>query len=154
MAVAWVSIVVGDLNHYLVGAQVSAINTAALGSGQTDRFTRVMTDVINRIRNKVETCRNNRVSTTALTIPPSLRAGACLLMIQGMQSSIPSLKLTEDQQTQIERYQKDIDLIAECKLAVEEPTDPLDPQNAQAGGSIEIASSTTRLATRAKLAGL
>ena len=154
MAVAWVTIVVGDLNHYLVGAQVSAVNTAALASGQTDRFARVMTDVVNRIRNKIETCVANRISATALTVPPSLRAGACLLIMEAMQASIPSLKLTEDQVRQIERYQKDLDLITKCELTVEEPTDPLEPANAQRGGAVELVSSTTRNATREKLAGL
>ena len=154
MSVAWVTLVVGDLNHYMVAAQVSAVNTAALAAGQADRFTRVMTDVVNRIRNKIETCPGNRVSATALSIPPSLRAGACLLIIQGMQTAIPSLKLTEDQKAEIDRYQKDLDLIAECKLTVEEPVDPLDPPNAQVGGNVEVASSTTRQATRTTLAGL
>jgi hypothetical protein len=154
MPVAWVTIVVGDLNHYLVGAQVVAINTAALASGQTDRFTRVMTDVVNRIRNKIETCSGNQLSATPLTIPPSLRAGACLLILEGMQGSIPALKLTEDQVRQIDRYQKDLDLIAACDLTVEEPPDPLDPPNAQSGGAIEVVSNTPRQATRDKMKGL
>lgn len=152
--VAWVTIAVADLEHYLVAAQVSAMNTAALGGSQTDRFTRVMTDVVNRIRSKIESCHTNHLSATPLTVPPSLRGGACLLIIAGMQSSIPSLRLTEDQRKEVETFEKDLDLVAECKLAVEEPTNPLDPKQSQQGGDVELVSSTTRLATRAKTRGL
>src|SRR6185503_16886752 len=98
MAVAWIIPALTDLNNYLVGAQVSAVNTAALatGAGQTDRFTEARLSVCNRIRNKIESCEGNRISATALAIPPSLKMCACLLIIQALQTSIPSLKLTED----------------------------------------------------------
>lgn len=154
MAVAWIIPALTDLNSYLVGAQVTAVNTAALAAAQSDRFTEVRLSVCNRIRNKIESCRNNRISATALAIPPSLKMAACLLIIQGLQTSIPSLKLTEDQVRLIETIERDLTAIQKCELTVEEATDPLDPQNAQTGGSIEIASSTTRTATRAKLDGL
>lgn len=154
MAIAWITIALADLNNYLVGAQVAAVNTAALASGQTDRFTEVKQSVINRIRNKIESCSTNRLSATPLTIPPSLKQCACLLIIQGLQSSIPSLKLSEDQKTQIETFESDLTAIAACKLTVEEATDPLEPQLAQSGGAIELAKSTTRKATRDTLSGL
>lgn len=135
MAVTWITIAVADLNNYLVAAQVSAVNTAALGSGQTDRFTEVQLSVISRIRNKIESCRTNRISETALTIPPSLKACACLLIIEGLQSSIPSLKLSPDQVRQIEKYEDDLTAIAKCELTVEDPTDPLDPRNSTTSSS-------------------
>jgi len=154
MAVTWITIAVADLNNYLVGAQVTAVNTAALASGQTDRFTEVKLSVISRIRNKIETCLSNHLSATALTIPPSLKQCACLLIIQGLQSSIPSLKLSEDQKKLIETFESDLTAIAACKLTIEEPTDPLEPPNAQRGGPIEVVKSTTRKATRDTLSGL
>lgn len=154
MPVAWITIAVTDLNNYLVAAQVGAVNTAALGSGQTDRFTEVKTSVLNRIRNKIESCANNRLSLTPLTIPPSLKACACLLIIEGLQSSIPSLKLSEDQVRQIEKYEADLTAIAKCELTVEEPTDPLDPGNAQTGGAVEVFTDNTRRFTRRTMDGL
>lgn len=143
MPVAWITIALTDLNNYLVGAQVSAVNTAALASGQSDRFTEVMQSVVNRIRNKIESCSSNRISETALTIPPSLKACACLLIIQGLQSSIPSLKLSEDQVRLIETYESDLTAIAKCELRVEDPEDPLEPGNS-------TASSTPRFGTRTR----
>lgn len=152
--VTWTTIVVADLNNYLVGAQVNAINTAALASGQADRFTEIRNSVVSRIRNKIETCLSNRLSSTAMTIPPSLKQCACLLIIQGLQSSIPSLKLTEDQKKQIDTFESDLTAIAACKLTIEEPPDPLEPPNAQRGGPIEVVNSTTRKATRDTMSGL
>jgi len=154
MSVAWVTIALTDLNSYLVGAQVTAVNTAALAGGQVDRFTEARLSVVSRIRNKIESCTTNRVSATALTVPPSLKMCACLLIIQALQTSIPSLKLTDDQVRLIETFEKDLLDIASCDLKVEQPTDPLDPPNAQAGANVEVVSSTTRRATRDTLAGL
>lgn len=154
MPVAWIQIVLADLNNYLVAAQVNAVNTAALGAGQVDRFTEVMTSVVNRIRNKIESCAGNRISLTPLTIPPSLKQCACLLIIEGLQSSIPSLRLSEDQVRQIERFQEDLDLIATCDLKVEGPTDPLEPGQVQSGAAVEVVSSSPRRATRDTLRGL
>lgn len=154
MSVAWTTVVLADLNNYLVGAQVNAVNTAALAAGQADRFTEVQLSVVNRIRNKIESCANNRLSATLLTVPPSLKQGACLLIIQALQTSIPALKLSEDQVRLIETFESDLTAIAKCDLKVEEPTDPLDPPQVQSGGAIELASSTPRRATRDTLSGL
>lgn len=156
MAVAWIVPVLTDLNNYLVGAQVTAINTAALatGAGQTDRFTEARLSVVQRIRMKIVSCAGNVLSATTNSIPPSLKMGACLLIIQALQTSIPSLKLTEDQVRLVESFEEDLTAVAACDLAVEEPTDPLDPPVEQTSGAVELVSSTTRRATRDTLKGL
>ena len=131
MAVAWVTIEVADLNDYLVGAQVDAVNSAALAEGQGDRFTNVMTNAVNSVRTKIETCTRNRVSATPLSVPPSLVEHTCMIIIDALQGSIPGLALTEDQVRRINRLRDELDKVAKCDLAVEQPTDPLDPPNAQ-----------------------
>ncbi len=153
MAIDWITIVVTDLNDYLVGAQVSALRTAALAAGQADPFTAIMPDIVNRIRLKIESCKTNRVSATALTIPPELKWIACYLIIEAMQVRLPALKLTEDQKNQVKAAKDELNLIAKCDSVVSEPTDPLEPGDAQVGGAIEIASKTTRQFTRDKLSG-
>ena len=87
---AWITISLTDLNDYLVGAQVNALNSSALASGQSDRFTRVMTDMVNRIRTKIEGCPRNFISATALTVPPELKWVACYLIIEAMQAACPT----------------------------------------------------------------
>lgn len=154
MATNWILIAVTDLNDYLVGAQVSALRTAALAAGQADPFTNVMHDMASRIRLKIESCRTNLVSATAYTVPPECKWIACYLIIEAMQTRLPGLKLSDEQKGQIDRAYKELNLIAKCDSVVTMPTDPLEPTDAQQGGEIQIASSTTRQFTRGKLAGL
>lgn len=121
---AWITITAADLNDYMVAAQVSALRTAALGSGQTDPFGRVMPDIVERIRLKIQSCPSNRLSATAQTIPPELKWAACYLILEALQVRIPSLKLTEDQKNQVDRAVTQLDRIADCKDRVSEPDDP------------------------------
>jgi hypothetical protein len=123
----WIVITTADLNDYLVAAQAAAIRTAALGSGQTDRFGRVMPDVAARIRNEIQACARNRISATANAIPPELKTIACHLIIEAMQSGIPGLELTEDQRNLIRDGRRYLERIAKCEVPVSEPDDPIEP---------------------------
>jgi hypothetical protein len=145
---AWLTLSLADLNDYLVGAQVNALNSAALAAGQTDRFTRVMTDMVNRIRVKIEGCPRNRVSATPLTIPPELKWVACYLIIEAMQAGVPGLKLTDDQRNLITRAAEQLTRIADGKETVSLPPDPQNPPDVQRGGSTELVTSTRRVASR------
>lgn len=119
----WVVITVEDLDDYLVGAQLTAINEAALATDQLDRFTKTMQDVAYRIRNKIKSCPQNIVSATPYAIPPELKWAACYLIIEAMQVGLP-LPLTENQVTQIAKAVTALDRVADCKDAVTNPTDP------------------------------
>jgi hypothetical protein len=145
---AWLTISLTDLDDYLVGAQVAALNSAALAPGQSDRFTRVMTDMVNRVRAKIESCPRNHISATPLTIPPELKWAACYLIIEAMQAGVPGLKLTDDQRNQISRAADQLNRIADCKEVVSIPADPLVPADVQRGGQIKVVTSTTRIASR------
>lgn len=151
---AWITVAASDLNTYLVSAQVSAIRTAATAPGQTDRFAEAMPTVINRIRKNIESCVRNKVSATPLTIPAELKWVACYLIIEELQAAIPGLKLTTDQQTKIKDAKDDLLRIAKCDLVVTAPDDPLNPDDAQRGGQVQVASKSCRRATRESLRGL
>jgi hypothetical protein len=142
------------LNDYLVGAQVEALRTAALADGQDDPFLKIMPDVAARIRLKIESCQRNSISATANAIPPELKWLACYLILEAMQLRLPSLRLTDDQRTQISEAKKQLDRIADCKDVVSVPDDPLEPSDAQQAGGITLVSNTTRRATREKMDGL
>lgn len=145
---AWLTISITDLNDYLVGAQVTALNSAALAAGQTDRFTKVMTDMVNRIRVKIEGCSRNHISATPLTIPSELKWAACYLIIEAMQAGVPGLKLTEDQRNQIAKANEQLTRIADCREVVSIPDDPLTPADVQRSGQTKLISSTRRVASR------
>ena len=151
---AWITISLTDLNDYLVGAQVTALNSTALAAGQSARFTRVMTDMVNRIRAAIETCPRNHVSATALTVPPELKWVACYLIIEALQSGIPGLQLTKDQLRQIASANEQLLRVANCLEAVTRPDDPLSPADVQRGGEAQLLTSARRVATREKTKGL
>lgn len=149
---AWITVVVADLNDYLVGAQMTALRTAALAGGQSDPFTHVSGDVVNRIRMKIQSCARNRLSATAGTIPPECKWIACYLIIEAMQLRLPSLKLTDDQRTQIGEAKKQLDRIADCKDVVSQADDLAAEGQTSAG--ISLVNSTCREASRTKLNGI
>jgi hypothetical protein len=134
----WLTITLADLNDYLVGAQVAALNSSALASGQSARFTNIMTDMVNRIRVKIESCPRNHISATPLTVPPELKWATCYLIIEALQSAIPALQLTEDQRNQIAKANTQLDRIANCTDAVTRPDDPLIPADVQRGGQAQL----------------
>jgi hypothetical protein len=145
---AWLTIQLSDLNDYLVGAQVTALNSSALAAGQSDRFTRIMIDMVNRIRTKIEGCPRNHLSATALTVPPELKWVACYLIIEAMQAAVPGLKLTDDQRNQIAKANEQLTRIADCKEVVSLPTDPLNPVDVQRGGQTQLVTHSKRAGSR------
>jgi hypothetical protein len=133
MATNWVTVpTVASLNDFLVGAQVTAINTAALAVGQTDRFTQVRDTVVARVRSYVESG-GQQLSLTAKSVPPELLWVVCWLVIGSLQATIPGLRLTEDQKANIDRAEKELERVLEGKLKVTAASDPLGTANAQAG---------------------
>jgi hypothetical protein len=144
----WLTISLTELNDYLVGAQVAALNSSALASGQSARFTNIMTDMVNRIRVKIESCPRNHISATPLTVPPELKWVACYLIVEALQAAVPGLQLTDDQRNQIAKANAQLDRIADCKDAVSVPDDPLVPADVQRGGQAQLLSHSRPLASR------
>lgn len=145
---AWIIITPQHLTDYLVAAQVSALRTAALGAGQTDRFTAVMQDRCSYLRNRLS--KRVRISATPLSVPPELKSQACWLIIEALQVSLPALKLDDDQVRVVQRAYKDLDIAGTDELPVSTPDDPATPA-VQSGGAAQVASSSRRQATRASL---
>jgi hypothetical protein len=155
-SVAWVTVAASDLDTYLTGIKVDALQTAALSAGQTDPFIDAHVDVIARIRNKIKSCSNYVVSATANTIPPELKSAACWLILEAMNARVGlsrGIQLTEDQKTLIKKFEDDLTAISKCDLVVSTPTDP-EENNVQAGPPMVVISSSPRVCTRASMNGL
>ena len=146
---AWITLAATDLNDYLVAAQVTALRTAAMASGQTDPFLRIMPDRTAYVRNRIS--KRIQISATANSVPPELRTAACMLIIEAMQIRL-NLTLTEDQKTQISRAYKDLDIAGTADFPVSTPDDPITP-TVQAGPSISVVNKSKRTDTGASLAG-
>ncbi len=149
----WVTIIAEDLRDYLVAAQVTALRTVALGTGQTDPFDRVTEDVVARIRAEIQACPRNRVSVTPFTIPPDLKSYACHLIIEAMQTRIPRFELSDSQKKQADEARAYLRRIAECKIPVEMPDDPVSAPTVQSSSGISVVSAPGLTTGRTKLAG-
>lgn len=142
--VPWVTLVVTDLDDYLVGQQRAALSSKALAAGQTDPWNRHWPDVANRVRAEVRGrpphpqtgAVQNLVSRTPLSIPPSLRWVACLLLVDAMQGRLAVVQgLTEDQVRRVKDATGYLRRVSEGDVPVETPPDPeVVPTVQQAGG--------------------
>ena len=153
----WITIEVGDLNQYQAAKLILAARTKALAASQPDPFLEVMPDVINQMRGDIRGCPRNKISATALTVPPGLRGAAVLLTIEAMQARLPGITITEDLRTLIDDAKSRIKRISKCEIPIEQPDDPLDPDDVQRAGSIEMGTakrSADRVTTRGQFGGL
>lgn len=150
----WITVTIQDVYDYLVAAQVDACNTAALGSGQTDRITEILADAQNRVRMKVNSHVTNVVSSTPETIPPELRWCVCYLAIESLQAAIPGLELEKNQRDAIERAYRALDRVADGRDLVTIPTDPMVPSEVQKGGSAQVASASRQTVNARTMRGI
>jgi hypothetical protein len=147
---SWIIITKAHLADYLVGAQLDALSTAALGDGQADPFAAAMPDRCTYVRNRI--AGRCQLSATAHAIPPELKTQACFLIIEAMQVRL-MLELTDDQKTMIRRAYTDLDLAGTDDLPVSTPDDPIDAA-VQSATKVQQVGKPTRNATRSKLSGL
>jgi hypothetical protein len=150
VSTVWITISLTDLPDFLVGAQINAVNSAALNAGQSARFTNVMTSVVNAMRRKIE--QHNVLSATALSLPPSLKEHACMFTIEALQGSIPGLKLDTDQVRRLTRLHGELEKIEDGDSRVETPADPLVP--ATVGSQSPAITERTRYFSRTQQDGL
>jgi hypothetical protein len=154
----WVTIAADDLRDYTVAAKLTALRTAALGSGQSDPFANVMEDVINTIRVQIQSKYPNHVSETALSIPPEMKTHVCWLIIRAMQARLPGLNFTPAEEQMIEAAQEYVDRVARGIYTVSKADDPELPRDVQNNTGVERVTPTTdttiRPVTRTTLGGL
>ena len=153
MTATWITIIVTDLEDYVVAAQLNALRNAALGDSQEDPFAEIMPAVTSRIRAEIQGCVSNKVSSVANSVPPSLKAEACYLILERMQTRIPSLRLTDDQKELIKDARSYLKRISECKIPIEQPDD-IQPSNVQQSAGVELAETPTILTNNNKQQGL
>jgi hypothetical protein len=127
----WIVIAESDLNDYQVAAIMDALKSAALATGQTDPFARVMPDIASRIRAEVRGCKTNTVSNLTNSIPPDLKWVAVYLIIEAMQSRLPGVALDEGIKNIIADAKKYLQRVSECKVPIAQPDDPQIPPDVQ-----------------------
>lgn len=147
----WITLQQSDLAAYASSPQYAAITAGLLVPGQTGRFAAVMADVCSDIRAALRI--NYQTSALANSIPGQAKKCACYLIIEALQASISTLKLTDDQK---ELIKKQMEWLAAVKAGTEAIDLPSNPSTdaVQLPRGVEVASSTCRLATRETMRGL
>lgn len=148
----WISITTDTLNEAKVAALIEACSTAALEEGQGNRAAGIIQGVVDEIRRKIASCANNRVDADATTIPKGLRDLAVDLIIARLKSAV-ELTLTDDERHAVERRLADLNRIADCKDAVEQPDHPVSAQ-VEKGGASQVIHQSTHNPTGKTLGGL
>jgi hypothetical protein len=152
-AVAWVVPVLANLQIYVEQGVLAVANTKDLAAGQTDRFTQACVDVVNDIRQAIQSYPGFVVSATANSIPPSLLGKACQMILCAMQGAYPALGLSNDQQKSFQKAYDVLELIRDGKYRPEMPADPVGSY-AQGHPKVVIVRSTPRGSTARSLSGL
>ena len=159
-SVAWTVITVDDLYSRLVGAQVDALRNAAVGDNQTGDFVfnDVMPDITARIRQYIASNPRNRLSQTAMSVPPECKWMAVWLTLQDMIGRLSiAIPLNDDQKSQVAAANKDLNLLRSIEapwLAISTPVDPEPAPALTVGVPATVVHSDCRQFTRCTLRGL
>lgn len=87
----WIPITIESVSCYLSPIQLSALQTHG------DPLQEIITDIIAWVRSEVRSNPHNELINNPALIPLELKSAACHLIIEALQSRIPSLKLSSDQ---------------------------------------------------------
>lgn len=148
----WTPITLANLRNAKVAALVNALNTAALGSGQTERASEITQSVVDRIRRKIGSHPGNRLDSDTTKIPNGLKDDAVKLILADLKNALEE-PLTKDESDEVARINTDLNRIAAGTDAVEQPDTPV-VAPVEGAVAIRVVSSTTRQATRERMTGL
>ena len=150
---SWVTLTEAKFLQHCTGAETTAIKSAALATGQGEPLTDTLARVVQEVRGYVAAHAQNTLGEGA-TVPQELEAAAIAIARFRALNRLPTKSLLTD--TRVQEYRDALAQlrdVAAGRFALEQPAS----QSAQVipgGGAVEVASSTTRKATREKLSGL
>jgi len=118
---AWITLSITDVKPKLAGAELSALQTAALSAGQSDPVVEMIAEVINEVRGYVAACNRNILGAGA-TIPDKLKSAALAMIRYRAATRLPGKAfLSEDRVRENEAAIHLCEQVAACKFAIEEP---------------------------------
>jgi phage gp36-like protein len=149
---SWITLTEDSFLEQITGAEANAIKTAALASGQGEPLTNTLLKIVQTVRGYVAANAQNKLGEGS-TIPQELESAAVSIARYTALNRLPVKSLLTE--TRISEYKDALTLlrdVAAGRFAIEQPT--TESEQVISGPAVEIVSSTTRQATRAKLAGL
>ena len=150
---AWVTVTKAHVENYVVAALLSAIDDAALGDSQSDRFTTVQSDVTGEVRMAVASNSENVLDTDATKIPQSLRSAASWL-IAGYMAQGLGVDLTDQQANELSNARQKLESVARGDLTVEQPDVVDTTPDSQSGSGVSMITGQDRVFTVSTMNGL
>lgn len=133
---SWITLSVTDVKAKLAGAELTALQTAALASGQSDPVVEIIAEVTNEVRGYVAACARNTLGAGA-TIPDKLKSAALAMIRYRSATRLPVKSfLTADRVSENEAAVRLMEQVAKCMFAIEEPTTASDEVIAMPSPSI------------------
>lgn len=122
----WIPITVADIQDQKLAPLVAALRTRALESSppQTDPTPRLTQAVVDYIRRKIASCRNNRLDVDTTKIPNGLKTMAVELIYVEMKGRLEEA-LTPDEDRKARLAEANLNRIADCTDTIEQPDDPI-----------------------------
>lgn len=146
---SWQTITSTNVKTRLAGAELTALQTAALATGQTDPLVDVIAQVVDEVRGYISANPKNTLGAAA-TIPAKLLGAALAIIRYRLATRLPAKSfLTEDRVKENDAAIRLLEQVAANKFAIEDPT-----SGDRSGVAFQQASTPTRTATRTKLSGL
>ena len=118
----WIVITKADLYNSKVAALIDAADSVALGNGQVDRTTGVITDVALSIRRQC--ARVNILDANTAAIPGGLKTLAIDVIYCRLKRAL-EMELSEDERKELERGERTIERIGEGKEFIDPPDNPV-----------------------------
>ena len=118
---AWISITTDDVKTRLAGAEVTALQSAALAAGQTDPLPEIIAQVVDEVRGYVAAA--GATLGAAGTIPQKLLSAALAIIRYRICTRLPVKSfLNEDRVRENDAALRLLEKVADRKFLVEEPT--------------------------------
>jgi hypothetical protein len=147
----WITITEADVVPKLSAPEIAAMKSAALQVGQANPLAAVIAQVVLEIRGYVAACQGN-VLGDGQTIPDELLGAAVSRIRFELATRLPAELLNEDRRRANDNALTLLRDVAACRFALVQPATAAADQ--PGGPAVTVVSSTTRRATRDKLAGL
>jgi phage gp36-like protein len=142
---AWITITESDVQTRLAGAELTALKSAALATGQTSPLSDIIAHVVDEMRGYIAACAANTLGQAG-TIPAKLLSAALAMIRYRLATRLPVKSLlTEDRVKENEAAIRLLEQVAACKFAIEEPATPDTTET--------ISSPTPRLTARTRQFG-
>jgi len=149
---SWNTLAESDVQTKLAGAELAALKTAALASGQANPLTAIISQVVQEVRGYTAACNQNELGAGE-TIPQELETAALAIIRYRLATRLPVASLLTD--VRKEEYRDALTLlrsVAKCEFRIEQPATP----TAQiiSGPAVQQVSGECRRVTRTTMKGL